>query len=179
MQRLAQVLFIATLVWAASCPPRYRGGFLNVTDYKVGRGRRTPGGVLVVGDVPGERVDQKVAELDACLRRAGFSAIRKKRFGVFVPPDWYVSKCSGEQLIPSRMPCRLCTEAKGLPLPQKCCGLAKPTLECPCVCNARAAIQDDFWIVTAPNLKLFKAELARLVTGVNNPWKDDRLHSCL
>jgi hypothetical protein len=91
---------------------------------------------------------------------------------VFIPPDWYTSKCSGEQLVPSRIDFAGCAE-KGVKLPKACqdTDLMKPTKECPCVCNVRAKVQDDWWIVTAPNLKLYKAELTRLVTGIYDPWR--------
>ena len=124
-------------------------------------------------------VDLRVDQVEECLARQKVATkINRKWFGVYIPPDWYVSKCSGEQLIPSVVDYRLC-EAKGLIIPTVCHTVIKPTASCPCVCNMRSVIQDDFWIVTTPNLKLFKAELIRLVSNVNNVWVDPRLQPCL
>jgi len=169
------------------CPGGYFYNYANVTNYTpdTKQGSWTPGGVLVLGPQKDTtaafiaEVDRRTQELDKCLQAHGWKPLRRDWFGVFVPPDWYVSTCSGEQLVPSVMPCSLCIDQKKLPLPEKCCGLRKPTAECPCVCNARSTIQDNFWIVTAPTLKLYKAELARLSTGVGFPWGDARIKDCV
>ncbi len=76
---------------------------------------------------------------------------------VRLAPDWYVSKCSGEQLFPCSVPYASCAQ-KGL----------TPNKECPCAC--RAMIQDDTMIIVTPNLKLYPAYLTTLLTGCNNPW---------
>lgn len=188
-------LIVAVLVWGLSnsCPQKHYPQLLaNVTSYQINPadGRQTPGGVLVVGpkkDVTAEfiaGVDAKVQQLDICLQKAGFNPIKRKWFGVYVPADWYVSPCTGQQLIPSRADYKLC-EAKldpdGNPIkiPEQCMGVTAPTMLCPCPCNFRATVQDNFWIVTAPDLHLFKTELTRLVTGVNAPWANERTKNCL
>ncbi len=193
------ILFFAVLVVFAGaifllsvsgCPAKsYRGPFSNVTRYKIPTkgGKRTAKGIRVFVPAKDDKpelyrqIDKKADELEACLLKTGAlkEKLRRDWFGVYVPSDWYVSTCSKEQLVPSVPSCRLCIDQKGLPLPEKCCGLRKPTAACPCVCNVRATIQDTYWIVTAPNLKLFKAELARLATNQNNPWKVETIRGCL
>jgi hypothetical protein len=174
------------------CPATgYRGGYLRVTNYvyDVPSASRTAAGVRywapAKDDTPEFRkaLDAKTGALRGCLKALNPKwVVRADWFYVLVPPDWYVSTCSKQQLVPSKMPCKLCIEQKKLPLPEKCCGLVKPTAGCPCVCNARATIQDDGkvkLVVTAPNLLLYKAELARLVTFVNNPWAHEGIRKCL
>jgi hypothetical protein len=176
-------------VWlfCSSCPAdSYNYNFANVTDYAIQAvdGVISPGGVLVVredAEITDEFlyfVDVAVNNFDYCMQAHGWPKLNKKWFGVFVPPDWYVSQCSGEQLVPSSVSYRLC-ENKGLFLPEECRSVHAPTDICPCVCNVRATIQDNFWIVTAPNFKLFTTELARLSTGVGAPWADDKISPCL
>lgn len=183
------LIFAGTaLTLLSGCPETsYRGGYLNVTHpYKIGKkeGVKTNSGVRVVAPKEGkafyEEVDRRVAALEKCLleEKEITKPIRRGWFGVYVPNDWYVSTCSKEQLVPSKVNPALC-EAKGITIPIECRYVMKPTAECPCVCNVRAAILFDYWIVTGPNLKLFKAELSRLVTGKNNPWKYPNIVKCL
>lgn len=175
------VLIVVVMALASGCPPtRYPWrGYADVTSYKVtGQGLRTRSGVRYwappgVDVRPG--VDAKITELEKCLG----VVIRRDWIGVLVPDDAYVSKCSGQWLVPSTPPCSLCIDQKGLPLPKQCCGLAKPTAACPCVCNMRSVVQANWLIVTTKTLALFKAELARLVTGVNFPWGNERISRCL
>ena len=180
-------VFIITLT--AGCPPKsYPGGYMNVTSYKLNKNNTwvTPKGIRVVAEKKQatmeffKLIDQKTAELEACLLKSGASKqkINRQWFGVHVPNNWYVSKCSKEQLVPSRVSYKLC-EAKGLKIEEECRNHELPTEICPCVCNVRATIQDDFWIVTGPNLKLFKTELARLHTNKNGPWKYPEISRCL
>lgn len=179
------ILIIST----AGCPAtRYPGPFANVTKYKIPSkgGKLTPKGIRVIvpakDDKPElyKQIDQKADELEACLLQTG--ALKKKLqrgwFGVYIPADWYVSACSKEQLVPSTVSYKLC-EAKGLKIEEECRNHERPTSICPCVCNVRATIQNDYWVVTAPNLKLFKAELARLSTNQNNPWAVEIIQKCL
>jgi len=162
--------FLLSLV--VSCPPkRYPIYFLNVTSYKVYTDRVTKDGIRfrvpynVDADKFAVAVDQKVRELETCLGKK----IRRDWFAVFVPDDWYVSKCSGEQLVPSKADPKLC-RTKGLVLPPECEWVIYPNDKCPCVCNFRAVTQDNYYIVTAPNLKLFKNELASIVLNNRNLW---------
>jgi hypothetical protein len=140
--------------------------------------RKTPGGVKLrveKGDwaTVAAGVDKKVQELETCLMSKGLikERIRRDWFRVLVPADWYESKCSEDQLIPSKMNPTLC-RVKGLVIAKECEWKTRPSAECPCVCNARAAIVDHVAVATGPNLKLFKAELARIVLypRFNNPW---------
>lgn len=197
IERVGLWLFIMVMlvIWGFSggCPrTRYPRNYANVTSHKIDidKAVRTPGGILTSGPAKDataawrDQVDLRVNRLDQCLQKAGFEPIRRKWFGVFVPPDWYTSPCTGQQLIPSRADYRLCEQKKdpdGNPIvmPVACRGVVQPTAACPCPCNFRSTIQDNFWIVTAPDLKLLKTELARLVTGVNAPWADKRMNGCL
>jgi hypothetical protein len=168
---------------SAGCPQRGYGPwwYESVTDYRLpSTWSRTPGGVRYATARPADdtpvlraSLDGQTEALETCLG----VAIRRDWYSVYVPPDWYVSTCSGEQLVPSRMPCSLC-RAKGLVIPDECCGQVRPTEACPCVCNARAILQGDT-VITAPNLKLYRAELVRLVTGAGNPWAVPELARCL
>lgn len=119
-------------------------------------------------------VDKKTIELEQCL---GIS-IPRECFAVYVPSDWYISACSGQELLPVPAPLEQC-RVKGLEIADECEGLEKPTPECPCVCNYRVSLQDNYLIVVTPNLLLYKAELARLVTGINNVWADDEIRECI
>ena len=185
------VLALIALALTACPATYYKRDFGNVTAYKLdaSKVKKTLGGVQYVAPARDDTLefravlDRKTNELEACLAKTGRGyEFRRDWFVVYVPADWYVSACSGQQVVPSTPDCRLCIDQKGLPLPEKCCGLAKPTSDCPCVCNMRAVVQSSFptWlIVTAPSLALYKAELARLVTGVNFPWGDDAVKRCL
>lgn len=138
---------------------------------------RTPEGITVYlngADIDLKKIDDIVDSLEICL---GIK-IHRECFEIYIPTDWYISTCSGEQLLPIAAPHEQC-EAKGLELPENCWGLNHPTDACPCVCNYRVSTQRNFLIVVTPNLKLLKAELARLVTGVNNPWIDNDIKECL
>jgi hypothetical protein len=180
---------VTLLFLTSGCPPKsYSGGFMNVTHYSVDKNDTwsTPKNIRVVAEKKDatmeffQEIDKRTDELEACLLKSGASKnkINRKWFGVLVPKDWYISKCSGEQLVPSLVSYKLC-EAKGLTIKEECRNLERPTTICPCVCSVRATIQDDFWIVTAPNLKLFKTELARLHTNKNAPWKYPEISRCL
>ncbi|MCP4573314.1 MAG: hypothetical protein GY838_13245 [bacterium] len=199
----AQILFLAVfllliglllaataVVMASGCTPGYAQNFQPVTAYRVAMSmaKKTPGGVRFIAPAKDDtaalraQLDAKTSALEKCLAQAGAGwQVRRDWFVVLVPPDWYISACSGQQLVPSTPSCRLCIDQKGLPLPAKCCGLRLPTKDCPCVCNMRAVVQPGQppAVVTAPDLLLYKAELARLVTGVNFPWGDPRISRCL
>jgi hypothetical protein len=185
------VVFLMAVLALPGCPSTgYPGGFYETTpQYKVKKSdaKPTPAGVLLIVKKStqtfaelGALVDKKTAELEMCLLQSGAlkKKIRRDWFGVFIPHDWYISKCSKEQLVPSRVSYKLC-EAKGLKIEEECRFHTHPTEICPCVCNIRAGIHRNFWIVTGPNLKLFKAELARLVTNKNNPWVVEPIRKCL
>ncbi len=176
------------LVLVGGCPrDGYRSWFSNVTQYKysVGKAKKTPAGVRYFAPAKDDtqafrdKLDVLTHELAACLPKANPSwQVRRDWFVVLVPTDWYVSACSKQQLVPSTPPCSAC-RSKKLVIPDKCCGLRLPTSECKCVCNMRAVVQDNYAIVTAPNLLLYKAELARLITNVNNVWTHKQIRQCL
>jgi len=190
------VVFVMAILALPGCPAtRYPGGFLTVTPQykpKKGEAKTTPGGVLLIVKKASQSfaelsalVDKKTSELEACLLKTGAlkKKIRRDWFGVYIPKDWYVSTCSKEQLVPSKVSYKLCEQKKhnGVPIKieEECRFHMYPTEICPCVCNVRATIHWDFWIVTAPNLKLFKTELARLTTNQNKPWAVPAITQCL
>lgn len=159
------------------CEPCYVGGFLSITNYKPDNYVSTPDGIKVYNnywEVSLESVDKKVKELEQCLN----VKIKRCCFAVLIPNDWFISKCSGEQMLPVAAPREQC-EIKGISIPDFCWGENKPSVRCPCVCTYRVALQNDYYIITPPNLKLFKSELARLVTNINNPWEDPGVLKCI
>lgn len=179
---------IVALLVSCGCPrlsSPYSAFLSSPTDYEMppcGEWKTTPSGTPIWAPAAFDtiefrkQVDAAVGKLELCL---GIK-IRRSGFAVFIPSDWYVSKCSGEQLVPSLADCKLC-RAKGLVISEECCGLRRPTIKCPCVCNFRATVQRSRVIVTAPNMKLFKTELARLVLYPkhNNPWADPAIATCV
>lgn len=188
---LGLMIAATTSILLSGCPSTgYWQDFQAVTAYRVAlsEAKQTPGGVRYIAQGKDDtaafraNLDAKTAALEKCLAQAGAGwQVRRDWFVVLVPPDWYVSVCSGQQLVPSTPNCRLCIDQKKLPLPAKCCGLRLPTKECPCVCNMRAVVQPGRppAVVTAPDLRLYKAELARLVTGVNFPWSRPDVVKCI
>lgn len=155
--------YILPLVLLCSCSqPGYDGYFLNVTDYSIkGDYEISPAGIKVYtngNDINLNDIDMKVLELEQCLQMS----IHRDWFSVYIPSDWYVSPCSGEQEIPSKVDPELC-RAKGLIIEEECEWVDYPTEGCPCPCSARSTIQDNDVVITTPNLKLFKMPLARMV----------------
>ena len=183
-----------------SCPKLvdpYRAYLAQVTDHKIppcDQWTKTPKTTpfwapsRYATDQMKQLVDTKVDALESCLLQAGVLSlpIRRSGFAVMVAPDWYVSTCTGEQMIPSRADYRLCEQKKnpdGTPvkIPEECRGLTHPTASCPCPCNFRVAVLRSNIIVVTPNLKLFKPELARVVLypNYNNPWTDAKVAACV
>lgn len=78
---------------------------------------------------------------------------------VSVPPDWYVSQCSGEQVFPCDIGPERCLQ-KGL----------VPDGGCPCRC--RAQIQDGTVIWTTPNYRLLAATAVTVMTDCLSPWTE-------
>lgn len=193
LETAAPLIFLTVVAVVPSCPrTRYPRNFANVTNYKpdASKGTRTPGSILAVGRPQDlteqfrDLLDLRVNRLDKCLQQRGWPAIQRRWFGVFVPSDWYVSSCTGQQLIPSRADYRLCEQKRDphgnpIKMPVQCRGIVKPTAACPCPCNFRSTVEGNFWIVTAPDLSLLKTELARLHTGVMQPWAHERIKGCL
>lgn len=143
----------------------YNNGYKTLKEYDVNFNQKTPRGILVDStgqDIDLNEIDRQTAELEQCL---GVS-ISRSCFAVKIPDDWETSACSGEQLLNIPAPDELC-RAKGV----------EPTPECPC--RWRVETMDDNIIVVTPNLKLFKAELARIVTGQNNVWIVPQITRCL
>lgn len=169
--------------------PGYRG---NITSYRVTPDRRTPGGILVDDQshlLADDRIDAMTDAVEACLARspdawtpaqiiAGHClgpetrhSVRRDWFDVKVPPDWYVSPCTSEQLFPCDVDQDLCMTQK----PEL--GEWSEREDCPCAC--RGTVQGNRTIVTTPAAPLFKATLVKLVTGCYQPWAIEELRPCL
>ncbi len=157
--------------------PCYLNYYLNITDYKTSADIQTPNGIAVRTngqEVDLEKIDALTDYVEACL---GIE-IQRSCLSVVIPNDWYPA-CEGEneQVFPCRIDPQVCAD-KGLPIDPDCVPGQLPDEDCPCPCNCRATIQDENTIVTAPNLKLYSAELIRMVTGVNNIWINEATRRC-
>ncbi len=179
----------------------YQNNYQMLKYYPMNFTEITPGGIEV--DSSGQYVDlnaidQKSEELEACLSRtfgenpniemevATQADCRKGSGPLFtrlelpiilkrncikvkIPDDWSVSPCSGEEMLNIAAPDALCLN-KGI----------TPTQECPC--RWRVATQESntsSTIITPPGLRLYKAELARIVIGCNNVWLIPQITACL
>jgi hypothetical protein len=164
---LRLILLLVSSILFIGCPDEcYPGGFLSITHYNVGEYKKSPGGIKVYNDyhsIDLLLIDIKVEELESCLN----IKINRDCFAVLIPNDWFYSSCqTGEQLLPVEAPLQLCLDKD-------------PTMPIECGCYWRVALQDDYYIVSPPNLKLLKAELSRLVTNENNPWASSEISRCL
>lgn len=170
---------IGVLVAGCGSPPCYpTSARYNVTGYARSPGRSSPGYGFAVDD-PGaeldlQSVDHTVANVIECVqevwptmtpeerqraRCTGTPAIEARScLVVQVPPDWYVSPVTGNQIFPCDVGDAPCL-AKG----------QVPTAANPCSC--RAIIQDQSRVLTAPNLELFPARLTELLTGCDDIWQ--------
>lgn len=160
------IVIIALLL--AGCPYGYGGRlFASVTAYKIRESTswpRTAKGVRVANSTPAQRaeVDKRIDELEACLGKP----IKRDWLSIYIATDSTVSPCTGQQLLPYPAPDRLCI-AKGV----------TPTAECPC--RWRSAIQDGYYVIVTPDLRMLKQEVARLVLSINNPWRVPPVARCL
>lgn len=164
----------------------YDNQFADITAFESNPDEITPNGVLVttngwITDL--ERIDLEIAYMEACLEMT----LKRDCFEVIIPPEIHVSSCSREQLFEcdiveanyryllaigyseevARERSDICRYDKGL----------ETSDECPCMC--RATIQNENIIITTPNLKLFSAELARMMTGELNVYNNERTVACL
>lgn len=158
----------------------YQNYYADITDYKVKPDTQTPIlGIPVMtngNDVDLQRIDEIILYVEDCLEMQ----LKRECLKVVIPSDWYVSYCAspeGEELFPCRIDPQVCAD-KGLPIDPDCIPGQAPDEDCPCPCNCRATIQDENVIITTPNLKLFSAELIRMMTGVNNIWLEPELVKC-
>jgi len=158
---------IIALLCLSSCGQRcYDNSYANITDYNVSPNATTPGGIEVdTSDLPANliEIDRQTEALEACLKMT----VDRDCLTVLIAPDWYISECSGQQLFPCRINPDICRDK------MRRDGMAEEEIEetllvCPCAC--RATIQDENVVVATPNLLLYRAELARMLTGINNPW---------
>lgn len=76
---------------------------------------------------------------------------------IIVPPDWYTSQCTEEEVFPCEVPVQSCVN-KG----------QDPNSPCPCAC--RAITQGLNSIITAPNMELLPAQLTQIMTGCDQIW---------
>lgn len=168
MKYTALVIFLALLSCSYDGPYYcYGNNYATLKQYNIDFTEKTPGGIWV--DTTGQnvdlaRIDELTDELEACLG----TPIGRECIGVKIPDDWFVSECSGEELLPIPADPALCL-AKGLTEDE----VAR------CGCYWRVETQNNNIIVVPPGLKLYKAELARIVTGENNVWVVPRITACL
>lgn len=192
MNKMMLICLVAFALRGCSSDDCAQFHFGSQFDYEVHPAFTTPGGIKVdpTGQaVSAEMVDRLVNEVEQCLAEQfpggkipadvrvaaqcqsdSFDLPVRRCFTVKVPDDWEWA-CAGsqEQVLPlahttNAPPDELCL-AKGI----------VPTPECPC--RWRAGLQDDDIIVTAPNFRVFKDPLIRLITGCNNPWVEP-LRTC-
>lgn len=185
-----RTLTIFMLLFFGGCTSEtcYHNHYQTITDYEITINAITPNGVNVDDSgffVDLSEIDRQIDEMEICVQQAllggidietarvqdcraggqeyrtNFSDISVERdcLIVKVAPDWRVSNCSEEymEIFPCDINPQVC-EDKGLEV----------TDGCPCQC--RSIIQDENVIVTTPDLYLFRGELARMITGCNNPW---------
>jgi hypothetical protein len=142
--------------------PCYYNNYRNITNYNINPQITLKSGIKV--DDPENELDLiYLNKLTNELEKCSNLNIKRECLTIKVPPDWKISTCSGEEIFPCNMPVKVC-EDKDLIL----------TEDCPCSC--RAIIQHENTIIVTPNLKLYNAELIRMITGENNPWLLDIKH---
>lgn len=109
-----------------------------------------------------------------CLWNALPRVVDRTAFEILIPPNWYRSACTGQELFPCDAPTMACDEKAKIE-PAVATAAQTPAL---CPCNCRATVQDDFVIVAVPNAgvmnspeqQVMRGELLRLVTACNNIW---------
>src|SRR4030042_5614165 len=98
---MIKLLTLICLLLCSCDTPGYKGLFQNVTDYPIeGEYKISPTGIKVFttnNTINLNDIDLQVYNLETCLQ----ISIHRDWFVVYIPSDWYVSVCSGEQLIPS------------------------------------------------------------------------------
>jgi hypothetical protein len=152
------LISILSLFPIYGCVPEcyYGDLFDDITDYDVMPNIFLEEGIKLddpLGEIDIEELKRQMQAFEKCTNiSVKWSCITLK-----VPHDWYISLCSGQQLFPCNISDKVCLD-KDLPISE----------ECPC--NCRATIQDSTTIIVTPNLLLFRGELARMITGMNNPW---------
>ncbi len=205
---LLSIISAASLSFYVSCGcdnQCYNGNYQNVTSYKVEADRYTLKGIGIDNPknpdyvLDADEVEWQVDELERCLNenfkenpiiskqetgheydenevaRGGWCVekdfskgvqIKRDCITVKIPDDIYTSMDSKRLLFKCDVNPQLCKDK----------GFEDATEE---TCNCRATVQDDNYVITEPRLEVFRAELARIVTGCNNPWVVTQIKSCL
>ena len=169
---------IIAFLFLISCQnPCYFNNYANVTNYPTTPNTATPKGIAVRTngqDVDLLKIDALTDYVESCLG----IPVKRDCLSVVIPDDWYPA-CEDptQQVFPCKVSPQLCAD-KGFEIDPDCVPGQLPDEKCPCPCNCRATIQDENVIITAPNLKLYSAELIRMVTGVNNIWTNDETVKC-
>jgi len=196
-EKMRKLVLYLSLTLGCSSEPCYQNHYQTLKRYPLNFSERTATGIEV--DSTGQaadlgKIDRQLNELEACLNKNFAAAptitlelatkadcrengsgqkvkfdmltIRRGCLKVKIPDDWFISRCADEELLPIPADNSICL-AKGV----------MPTAECPCYW--RVETQDDNTIVTPPGLKLFKAEVARVITGCNNVWVIPQITACL
>lgn len=160
------ILLVITWIGISACQNNecYSNNYLALKNYPLSFTQSTLSGIQV--DSTGQivdlnKIDRLTSELEQCLN----ILIKRSCLYVKIPNDWFYSSCTGEELLDIPAPPNLCQE-KSLDI-QKCS------------CYWRVAIQNDNTIITPPGFKLYKAELARMVTGINDIWHSKEIVECL
>lgn len=157
--------YLPTILLIGCLTPCYHNDYANITNYEVISDTSTPDGISVDSSgflIDLNEIDRLVTEFENC-----YGTVNRECLTVKVAPDWYVSECSGQQLFPCDIDEAICIEQKKV----------TPTKECPC--NCRAMIQDENTIIVTPDLRLLQGELARMVSGFNNPWIEEETRKCI
>jgi len=169
-----------------SSPVCYRDrGYATITRYRVVPNVTSKSGIKVDDNnsgFPVEEIERDVGELEECLA----TKIKRNCIEVKIADDWVVSPCTGRQYFPCGISPEVCKKkiksgALKMISTSPCqadrvmgtlfkvvSGHREPCTEC--ICGCAATIQRNRVIVTTPDLYLFKAELARLVTNINDVW---------
>jgi hypothetical protein len=156
------LIVLTAMLAACQCFECYDNNYTDITDYEVNEDAIHLVNGLQLDD-PNCEVDfvdlmHQIEYLDECIEED----IRWACITVKVAPDWEVSPHTGAQLFPCERPESVCERKEGY----------LDEYECDC----RAIIQDETTVITAPNLALFKAEIVRMVTGINDPWQSPYAH---
>ncbi len=206
---LLSIISAASLYFYASCgrdnDQCYNGHYKNTTSYSVEADSQTPRGIGLDNPnnlyyaLDANEVDWQVDELEKCLNdnfaanpsisdeeagheydengvaRGGWClekdfpegiSIRRECITVKVPDDLYTSMDGKRLLFECDVNPQLCKDK----------GFEDATEE---TCNCRATVQDDNYVITEPRLEVFRVELARIVTGCNNPYAVTQIKNCL
>jgi len=168
---------ISVIVFGCGCPRISRP---NYTNYEINKrdAVRTPMGSYVIlnGNIVGEdfldTVDEKITKTVECLDdnfpkyRAG--NVGRECFVIYIPNDWRYACQDSEQQIFGK-------------ISQEACAMKGFEENPDCPCGLRVAVQSGKYIVTTPNLFLFRSGVAEFLTGwsSNYQWENKKMIECI